>query len=59
MMATLSGSLSFHRRTENLQDNEGNTPLHMAVSNDNPQCVKLLLIHGADVNRSECGRVVQ
>ncbi|XP_064381820.1 arf-GAP with SH3 domain, ANK repeat and PH domain-containing protein 1-like isoform X2 [Halichondria panicea] len=35
--------------TENVVDDDGNTPLHLAVSNDNPQCVKLLLNHGADI----------
>ena len=36
-------------RTENCVDSDGNTPLHLAVSNDLSQCVKLLLLHGADV----------
>jgi Arf-GAP/SH3 domain/ANK repeat/PH domain-containing protein len=35
-------------RTENCVDSEGNTPLHLAVGNDLAQCVKLLLLHGAD-----------
>ena len=35
---------------------EGNTPLHLAVMNDNPQCVKLLLIHGTDMHISELVR---
>ena len=41
------------RRTENVLNAEGNTPLHLAVINDNPQCVKLLLIHGADMHMSK------
>ena len=41
------------RRTENVPNAEGNTPLHLAVINDNPQCVKLLLIHGADMHISK------
>jgi len=36
-------------RTENCTDSDGNTPLHLAVHNDNPQCVKLLLNHGASI----------
>ncbi len=34
-------------------DDDGNTPLHLAVSSDNPQCVKLLLNHGADLTISK------
>lgn len=40
-------------RTENCTDSDGNTPLHLAVHNDNPQCVKLLLNHGASITTSE------
>ena len=41
-----------HSRTENCLDSEGNTPIHLAVANDNPQCVKLLLNHGANITIS-------
>ena len=34
-------------------DSEGNTPLHLAVDQDNAQCVKLLLCHRADLSISE------
>ena len=34
-------------------DAEGSTPLHLAVLNDSPQCVKLLLTHRADINISK------
>ena len=40
-------------RIENCTDSDGNTPLHLAVHNDNPQCVKLLLNHGANITTSE------
>lgn len=36
-------------RTENTPDADGNTPLHLAVEYDVPQCVKLLLNHGANI----------
>lgn len=36
-------------RTENCVDVEGNTPLHLAVTNDHSQCVKLLLLHGSSI----------
>lgn len=36
--------------TENCMDSEGNTPLHLAVDQDNAQCVKLLLCHRADLS---------
>lgn len=39
--------------TENCTDGEGNTPLHSAVVYDNPQCVKLLLNHGASITASK------
>ncbi|XP_011402926.1 PREDICTED: arf-GAP with SH3 domain, ANK repeat and PH domain-containing protein 2-like [Amphimedon queenslandica] len=38
-------------RTENVPDEEeGNTPLHIATLTDNPQCIKLLLNHNANPN---------
>ena len=41
-------------RTENVPDEEeGNTPLHIATLTDNPQCIKLLLNHNANLNASE------
>ena len=36
-------------RTENTPDADGNTPLHLAVTYDVPQCIKLLLNHGANI----------
>lgn len=42
-----------YRSTENVLDEEGTAPLHMAVINDNPQCIKLLLNHRANINISE------
>ena len=47
------------RRTESVPNAEGNTPLHLAVINDNPQCVKLLLIHGADIHISKIPQPIQ
>ena len=41
------------RNTENVLDAEGSSPLHLAVANDSPQCVKLLLNHRADISISE------
>ena len=46
-------SLGSCRRTENCVDVEGNTPLHLAVTNDHSQCVKLLLLHGSSITFSE------
>lgn len=41
-------------RTENVpEEEEGNTPLHIATLTDNPQCIKLLLNHNANPNISE------
>lgn len=41
-------------RSGNQADEEdGNTPLHIATLTDNPQCIKLLLNHGASVGISE------
>ncbi len=34
-------------------DQEGDTPLHLAVLCDSPQCVKLLLNHGANTDARE------
>ena len=34
-------------------DAEGSSPLHLAVINDNPQCVKLLLNHRANISTSK------
>ena len=44
--------------TENVLDAEGSSPLHLAVINDNPQCVKLLLNHRADINISKCAVLI-
>ncbi len=33
-----------------IQDNEGNTPLHLAVRNGNDLILQALLAHGADIN---------
>ena len=41
------------RNTENILDAEGSSPLHLAVMNDNPQCVKLLLNHRAHITTSK------
>ncbi len=48
--------LSLCSHTENCVDQEGNTPLHLAVFCDNPQCMKLLLNHGAAVDASTLAR---
>lgn len=47
------------RNTENVLDAEGSSPLHLAVLNDNPQCVKLLLNHRADISISKCYPIFQ
>ncbi|XP_066157041.1 85/88 kDa calcium-independent phospholipase A2 [Euwallacea fornicatus] len=39
----------------NLLNNNGYTPLHMACRADKPDCVKALLIAGADVNKTATG----
>ena len=38
--------------TLNSRNNEGYTPMHIACLNDKPDCVKALLLIGADVNIS-------
>ena len=40
-------------RGENCVDCMGNTPLHIAALTDNPQCIKLLLNHNANLTTSE------
>lgn len=40
-------------RSENQVDSFGNTPLHIAVLTDNPQCIKLLLNHNSSISTSE------
>ena len=51
--AFLSLPSPYFSRTENCTDVEGNTPLHLAVTNDHSHCVKLLLLHGSDITISE------
>ena len=39
-------------RCEAVEDELGNTPLHVAALTDNPLCIKLLLNHNANVHAS-------
>lgn len=38
--------------TLNSRNSDGHTPMHLACLNDKPECVKALLLMGADVNIS-------
>lgn len=39
-------------RFDGVENEQGNTPLHVAALTDNPLCVKLLLNHNASVHAS-------